>query len=113
MVIRKFKLLIPFVLFVFFFESCILYKSDEEVSLSGKVTDYSSGVFISDVMIDIELVSKKITTKTSSDGSFSVLIPHGGVALLWLKKEGYEVQLARAVFKDGDSKTIDIRMHKM
>ena len=113
MVIRQFKLLIPFILFTFLFESCILDKSNEEVVLSGKVVDSSSGNAIPDVAISIELVSEIITTKSSSDGSFRAIISHGGVAILKLSKEGYEEQLAKAVFKDGAFKTIEIRMYKL
>ena len=112
MSLRQVKYLIPVILFTFIFESCVLDKPKEEVILSGKVTD-SSGAAISDVTINIELVSEKITIKTSSEGSFNVLISHGGVAIITFSKEDYIQRLVKTAFKDGESKTIDVRMSKI
>jgi len=113
MVIRQFKLLIPFILFTFVFESCILDKSNEEVVLSGKVVDSSSGVAISDVNISVELVSDKIYTKTSSNGNYYIVIAHGGTACLVFSKEGYTSYSIEIVFKEGASKTIDVKMNTL
>ena len=113
MKLNKIKHLIIFIFLLFVFESCILDKSNEEVTLSGIITDYSSGVAIPDVAITIELVSQTITIKSSSDGSFRAIISHGGVAIIKFSKEGYEVQLAKTVFKDGESNSIEIRMQKL
>jgi len=110
--LHKIKFLIPVILFPFIFESCILDATKEEVILLGKVTD-SSGAAISDVTVEVEFISGKITTYTSSDGSFSVVAAHGGTALIRLGKEDYIPQLVKTAFKSGESKTIDIRMVKI
>jgi len=110
--VYRMRSFLVWILFSSVFTSCILDKTNEEVTLSGKVTD-SSGKAISEVSVTVELISDKTTTQTSSDGIYNAVVAHGGTARINFSKEGYTSQLIKTAFNNGASQAINIQMNTL
>lgn len=92
------------------FNSCALSESSDPAIISGIITD-SSGKGLPDVIIEVDALSGKIDTRTSSNGEYTINMSSGGSALVTYSKDGYTVVKKEIVSRGGAHKTINFKMN--